>query len=177
MQAQDANQAYQRFVEDRLDKEYDSPLQATTASSILGRSDFVSKVVAKHLGAKPAERNIPATRELAPRPTLDAIIMKVRTELGEEAESLRTVTLYCCQHYSGAKLKEIGERFGISDAAVSQASRRLALKAETDQQLRRMLSRLRNLLGNGNATDDVACSLAISSQPEHRQPTALRPRT
>ena len=46
------------------------------------------------------------------------------------------------------KLKDIGERFGISDAAVSQASRRLALKAETDQQLKEMLDRAETLLRN-----------------------------
>ena len=46
---------------------------------------------------------------------------------------LRNISIYCCQKYSGAKLKEIGERFGISDAAV-QASRRLVLKAGKDRQ-------------------------------------------
>ena len=49
---------------------------------------------------------------------------------------------------NGAKLKEIGERFGISDAAVSQASRRVAVKAETDQQLKKMLDQVETLLRN-----------------------------
>ena len=43
-------------------------------------------------------------------------------------------------------LKRLCERFGISDAAVSQACRRLALKAETDQQLKDTLGRLEKLV-------------------------------
>src|SRR5215510_1171162 len=65
--------------------------------------------------------------------SMDEIIMKIKAELGDRAELLRNVSLNCCQKYSGAKFKDIGERFGISDAAVSQASRRVAIKAETDQ--------------------------------------------
>ena len=82
------------------------------------------------------------------RPSMDEIIVKIKAELGDRAELLRNVSLYCYQKYSGAKLKYIGERFGISDAAVSQASRRLALKAETDQQLKEMLDRAETLLRN-----------------------------
>jgi chromosomal replication initiation ATPase DnaA len=79
---------------------------------------------------------------------MDEIIMNIKAELGDRAESLRNVSLYCCQKYSGAKLKDIGERFGISDAAVSQASRRVAIKAETDQQLKEMLDRIETCFRN-----------------------------
>ena len=72
--------------------------------------------------------------------------MQIKAELGDRAGLLSNVSIYGCQQYSGAKLKDIGERFGISDAAVSQASRRLALKAETDQQLKERLDRVGTLL-------------------------------
>jgi len=91
---------------------------------------------------------MPAVKALALRPSMDAIIMKIKAELGDRAELLSNVSLYCCQKYSGAKLKDIGERFGISDAAVSQASRRLALKAKTAQQLKKMLDQAETLLRN-----------------------------
>ena len=91
---------------------------------------------------------MPAVGALALRPSMEEIIRKTETALGDRAEWLRNVSLYCCQKYSGAKLKDIGERFGISDAAVSQASRRVALKAETDQQLKKMLDRVATLLRN-----------------------------
>ena len=54
---------------------------------------------------------MPAVKALALRPSMDEIIMKIKAELGERAEWLRNVSLYCCQKYSGAKLKDIGERF------------------------------------------------------------------
>jgi REP-associated tyrosine transposase len=135
-------------VEDLLDSEYESPLTATVASTVLGRSAFVREVSERHLGEKRAERSMRAVKVLALRPSMDEIIMKIKAELGDRAELLRNVSLYCCQKYSGAKLKDIGERFGISDAAVSQASRRLELKAETGQQLKEMLNRAETLLRN-----------------------------
>ena len=91
---------------------------------------------------------MPAVKALALRPSMNYIIMKIKAELGDRAALLRNVSIYCCQKYSGAKLKDIGERFGVSDAAVSQASRRLALKAETDQHLKEMLDRAATLLRN-----------------------------
>ena len=53
-----------------------------------------------------------------------------------------------CQPSSGATFKDSGERFEISDAAVSQASRRLACKAETDQHLKERLDRLETRLSD-----------------------------
>jgi hypothetical protein len=146
--APDAKNSYRRFVEDLLDSEYESPLKATVASTVLGRSEFVREVSERHLGKKRSERSMPAVRALTLRPSMDEIVMKIKAELGDRAELLRNVSIYACQKYSGAKLKDIGERFGISDAAVSQASRRVALKAETDPQLKKMLDRVETLLRN-----------------------------
>ncbi len=119
--APDAKNTYRRFVEDLLDSEYESPLKAAVASTVLGRSAFV--------------------RELSER-------LKIKAELGGRAALWSNVSLYGCQKYSGAKLKDRGERFGIRDAAVSQASRRLAFKAKTDQQLQERLDRVETLLRN-----------------------------
>jgi putative transposase len=116
--APDAKNSYRRFVEDLLDSAYESPLQATVASTVLGRSAFVRDVAERHLGEKRSDRSMPAVKALALRPSMDAIIMKIKAELGDRAELLRNVSIYCCQKYSGAKLKDIGERFGIRDAAV-----------------------------------------------------------
>ena len=91
---------------------------------------------------------MPAVQALALWPSMDAIIRKIKAERGDRAELWRNVSLYYCQKYRGAKLKDIGERCGISDAAVSQASRRVALKAETDQQMKEMLDRVETLLRN-----------------------------
>lgn len=139
---------YRRFVEDLLGRDYDSPLKDAVASTVLGRAEFVSDVVERHVGQTAAARDLPAAKALALRPSMDDIIRKIKAELGDRAELLRQVSLYGCQHYSGVKLKDIGARFGISDAAVSQASRRVALRAETDPQLKKMLDRVERRLRN-----------------------------
>ena len=95
-----------------------------------------------------SERSIPAVKALALWPSMDAIIIQIKVELGDREVLLSNVSLYGCQQYSGAKLKDIGERFGISNAALSQASRRLACKADTDQHLKKMLDRVETLLRN-----------------------------
>jgi|GEM_PF-6070943 len=66
---------------------------------------------------------------------IDAIITKDQEEPVDEKQS-RNISIYCCQQHSGAKLKEIGKHFGISDAAVSQVIRRLVLKCEKAQELK-----------------------------------------
>jgi hypothetical protein len=48
---------------------------------------------------------------------------------------------------SDEKLKEIGERFRITDATVSPASPKLELKAGEDHQLKQMINRLKDFLG------------------------------
>jgi REP element-mobilizing transposase RayT len=133
---------YRRFVEDLLDCAYDSPLNATVASTVLGGEEFIREVSDRHLGQKRSARNLPAVNALARRPSMDAIIMIIKAELGDRAEWLRAVSIYGCQKYSGVKLKDIGARFGISDSAVSQASRRVAVQAETDPHLKKMLDRI-----------------------------------
>jgi putative transposase len=140
-----AETKYRQFVEEKLEKPFDSPLQAVVASTLLGSHEFVREVSEKHLGETPDERNMPAARELVQRPSIDEIILKVEDEIPEE-KLLRNISIYLCQKYSGAKLKEIGKRFGITDAAVSQTSRRLVLKAETDSKLGKILKRAERAL-------------------------------
>jgi putative transposase len=142
----EAKTGYRIFVEELIEKDYDSPLKATIASTVLGSMEFVSEVSERKLGETRDERNIPAVKKLTSRPLIEEIVTKIEAELGG-GKLLKNICIYCCQQYSGAKLKEIGARFGISDAAVSQASRRLLLKAEKDQQLKKMLSRVEFLLG------------------------------
>lgn len=139
---------YRRFVEDLLGRDYDSPLKDAVASTVLGRAEFVRDVVERHVGQTRAVRDLPAVKALARRPSMDAIIMTIKAELGDRVKWLRAVSLYGCQKYSGATLKDIGMRFGISDSAVSQASRRVALRAETDPQLKKLLDRIETCLRN-----------------------------
>lgn len=143
--APDARSKYQEFVENLLGKEYESPLNATVASTILGSPEFINEVSENKLVEQLDKRNVPAVNALVLQPSMDDIVAKIRVELVED-DLLRNISIYCCQKFSGAKLKEIGERFGISDAAVSQTSRRLMLRAENNKQLKKTISRVEAVL-------------------------------
>jgi predicted DNA-binding protein YlxM (UPF0122 family) len=53
--------------------------------------------------------------------------------------------IYLCHKYSGAGLKEIGEKFGIKESAVSQASRRFAQVLERDKELLKKIEQLKSI--------------------------------
>ncbi len=58
----------------------------------------------------------------------------------------RQIKLYFCHRYSGRKLSEIGKRFGIGLSVVTQASRRIGLKAKKEKKLGKLLKRIENNL-------------------------------
>ena len=137
-----AENNYKTFVEEILEQECHSPLQGVIASTILGSPEFVEKVSRLNVDARKDERNVPAVKMLMPRPGMEEILTKVKAELIDERH-LRKMTIYCCHRFSGAKLREIGEKFGMSEAAISQTSRRLVLQARQDEELKELLDRLR----------------------------------
>ena len=118
----DAERAYQQFVSDALGQERESPMQKVVAATILGSPAFVRAISRQHLAERQPDRHVPAVKRLN-RPTLDGIIAAIEREMGTDDRLTRNVNIYFCHRYSGARLREIGERFGLSDAAVSQASR------------------------------------------------------
>ena len=138
---------YRKFVEDMIDSDNVSPLEAPFASTILGSEGFVQKISKNHLGERRAERDVPALKKLVSNPSLDEIVSTVKTGLEEDGDLTRKASIFFCQKYSGAKLKEIGEYFGISDASVSQIKRRLELKAKEDHQLKMAMNKLDAILG------------------------------
>jgi hypothetical protein len=68
---------YRRFVEELVEKEYEGPLQTVIAAAILGTAEFVEMVTMKFLDTKSPQRDVPALRQLASRPTLEEILRVV----------------------------------------------------------------------------------------------------
>jgi hypothetical protein len=128
---------YREFVNDAINRDDESPLKKVIGSTILGNPDFVREMSQQHLGDKQTDRNIPAVRVLN-RPGIDEIIKAVARDVKEEALA-KKVSIYFCHRYSGARLREIGERFGMSDAAIAQASRRMKVAYESNEKLRKLL--------------------------------------
>ena len=58
----------------------------------------------------------------------------------------KKVGIYLCHRYSGAKLRDIGSHFEMKDAAVSQASKRLAQQIDKDKALDKALKKIEEKL-------------------------------
>lgn len=143
-----AQKKYQQFVEDLLLADYESPLSRTVASTLLGSATFITEITEKHLGERRADLQLPALKKLVSRPSLAAIIVGVVRAVGEEdADLTKKLCLYFCHRYSGAKLREIGELFKMSDAAVCQVSRRIMQRAEQDEGVRESMEKVVQELG------------------------------
>lgn len=54
--------------------------------------------------------------------------------------------IYLCHRYSGARLKEIGDRFGVGESAVSQISKRFEQKITNDAEIRKIIQGLKERL-------------------------------
>lgn len=134
---------YKSFVEDANGEEGESPFAGVIGSVILGSHVFIAEVEEKHLVEKQKDLDVPSLRRIACRWSVDEIIEKVSGVLENESRLAKKLSIYLCHRYSGARLKEIGERFGIGAAGVSQESRRFALKIDEDGELRKIVNDLR----------------------------------
>ena len=132
-----AQKKYREFVEKKIGREEKSPLKDVACSTILGSMEFVKAVSKKHLGDKRANREMPALRKLSGQISI-AEIEKIAEEVFRKEEKTgKKVSVYLSHRYSGMKIKEIGEHFGISESGVTQASRRLEKKIDEDKKLKR----------------------------------------
>ena len=146
--ASDSERRYRKFVEDLLGKEYESPLNAAIAATMLGGTEFIREIMEKYINGKQTDRDLPALRTLSNRPTNDSIIQRVQGI--EPARLAEKISIYLCHKYSGAKLKEIGELFGIGQSAVTQTSRRFAKQMDGDETLTKLVGQLERALGVSN---------------------------
>lgn len=138
---------YRAFVVDGLAQEVTSPLSEALASTILGRSEFIREIEETCLSEKRPSRDVPDLRKLGCRWSVDTILAVVESILGAEKRLARKVAIHICHRHSGTKLREIGERFGIGESAVSQESRRLLNRMADDESLRQAVEKVRQKLG------------------------------
>jgi len=136
---------YRKLVEESLGRDHESPFFGVVASTILGSENFVSELTEKHADGKQHDRDLSAARKLMTKPSLRAILEGVQN-ISTKSRVTKNAGIYLCHQYSGVRLKEIGEKFGIKESAVSQASRRFAQVLERDKELLRKIERVRKYL-------------------------------
>lgn len=133
---------YRKFVEEFVGKEQESPLMRVVAATILGSEDFVAEIQERHVDAKASDRNLPALQQLVNRPAIGRIIEITEETFGDNERLVGKAAIYLCHRYSGAKLREIGERFGVKDSAISQSSRRFEMELSKDKELKMIIEKL-----------------------------------
>jgi len=145
-----AQKKYRKFVEEAIGNEHESPLMGAVAATILGSADFVTEIHERHVTAKSADRNLPALHQLANRPDIDHIIEAVKEAFRENKQLAGKAAIHLCHKYSGVKLREIGERFGVKDSAVSQASRRFMVELDKNKELKNVVENVVKTMGLSN---------------------------
>jgi hypothetical protein len=144
--ATNARKKYRAFVEDMIGKEYESPLKATCASSILGSPDFIEEVTNDYCKENGMDRNVLAIKQLAVRPSLDEIINIVKSVFGDDKKLIRQACIHVCHKYSGAKVREIASMFEVGETAIIEASRRFSKRMGDDKKLSEDVARIRRVL-------------------------------
>ena len=96
------------------------------------------------------DRELPALREMANKPGVEAIRNAVANGLGENKATARQVGLYLCHRHTGLKLKELGAAYGVTESAVTQASRRVAEALKENESLRKAVQQLKRELDLSN---------------------------
>ncbi|MGA2732845.1 MAG: transposase [Syntrophobacteraceae bacterium] len=138
---------YRDFVEGQAGRECPNPFEHVTASTVLGGESFVEWVREKFLKAAQADRELPAVRQLAGRPGVEAIRSGVEDLFMDDRPKARRVGLYLCRHHTWLKLKEICAAYGVGESAVTQASRRVAEEMKQNVSLRKSVGMLERELG------------------------------
>jgi putative transposase len=137
-----ARKGYRKFVESMIGVEYESPIKDVFASTILGSLDFINEIREKHLEGKKRDRDLPDLKYFHERTGVEDIIKQTENNFDGDSALLKRVQIYLCHRYSGKRLKEIGDHFGIGVSGVSQASRRVTIQLDGDKRLKKKINKL-----------------------------------
>lgn len=139
----ESRRKYRNYINEKIGADNYSPLMGVVASTILGSEDFIRKIQENELDSRPADRDLPALRELKGRPLTEMISEITGKVFADNKKLARLAGIYLCHRYSGAKLKEIGDMFLLSYSGVTQASTRFETAMEADGQLGEKIKEIR----------------------------------
>jgi hypothetical protein len=120
------------------------------AAVILGGEEFIAEIETRFLRDKQPDRDLPTLKDFSSRPGMGQIEKAVDSVLQSDKKLARQVKLHTCHRHSGMKLKEIGQRFGIRESGVTQASHRISMKAEKDKRLREIIKMIETNISLSN---------------------------
>ena len=128
---------YRKFVQLLAGQVYDSPLKDVVGSVLLGSQDFINFIKQKFISSRGTAKDLPALRQLVPRVSMEVVFAECDSVFVQDSAFSRNLKIYLCHRYTGEKLKSIGIHFGISESAVSHASKRARGQIELDRNLKK----------------------------------------
>jgi hypothetical protein len=142
-----SQKGYKKFAGSLIGQEYDNPLKDVIGSVLLGSPDFIHFITDQYLSELRLSKDVPAVRSLLPMLSMQEICSTVEKVFGEKKSMGRKVKIYLCRKYTGAKLKAIGNQFGIGDSGVSQVCKRLEARIVQDKSLSRKIKLIEKKVG------------------------------
>jgi len=137
-----AQKGYHRFVSALENSQDKSLLEEVVGSTLLGGAEFVALIKDTYLARKKPDKNVPALTELSEKAALKDIFDAVESVTDEDLSLARNIKLYLVRRYTGEKLKDIGNHFGIGESGVSKAYRRIFEKIPDDKKLRNKIEEI-----------------------------------
>jgi DNA-directed RNA polymerase specialized sigma subunit len=99
---------------------------------VLGSAEFFQHVKEHYLGNRVGSRDLPALRQIYKGIDTEAVMAIVAEGLAKHPKPIRNASLYLYRKRTGQQLRTIGQRFGISNAAVSQVCKRFKARIDND---------------------------------------------
>lgn len=144
----EGRQAYGNIISIDISGEIDVK-EKIVGQSIIGKEDFVEKVLDRHLKMESDKREQPSLRELQGLKAKEEIIRTVKEETGKglkeikNAKSIeRAILMDLLYRVGGLKGTEIGNMFGVDYSTVSQRRKMLRNRLKKDRKLKQLFSRI-----------------------------------
>ena len=134
---------YRAFIQEKTGKELENPSIHAEGSLILGSRRFINEMIEENLHGALKSRDLPSIRALKKNRSMEEIVKLIEEASGTNDKLLcRKIVMYLCHRFSDLCSKDIGEYYGVSESAVSQASLRFKREVEQDNDLRLLTDKI-----------------------------------
>jgi len=141
---------HERYLSAANEAALHDEIRKASRIGILGDDEFIDRIRRSYLRdrIKNPDHELCELRRLRARPELSEIAQLIDSEMGSMNRLAKKCTIYFAHRFIGFKLKEIGEHFGISPAAVSESYRKTAKEICSNETLQRIIEAVRSRLAS-----------------------------
>lgn len=143
--------AYRDFMEEGLREKIESPFKEAVGQVILGRKEFIERIIEKYLKNEKGEREKPSLKELRKVLSVEDIIEKTLEITGRKKEEFfskgkvvkeRAILMEMLYRYGRINQMEIGKMMGLDYSTVSVTRKRLRESMEKDKELKKLFQKI-----------------------------------